>query len=99
MLKSLRFAMELFKNIFDSFSKRMPDASKKASQDIPYTTRTRILRWCGELYRGERPSEFVGRGDHNVEFWQEVYRRLQYRTGRIYITVTDNGHDPREAAN
>jgi Domain of unknown function (DUF7014)/Abortive infection C-terminus len=91
--------MGAFKNIFSSFSRRTPEASRKAAQDIPATTRTRIMRWSGELYRGERPSNIVGRGDYIMEFWQEVYRRLQYRTGKVHLTPTDNGHDPREAAN
>jgi hypothetical protein len=91
--------MGAFQNIFNSFSRRTPEGPKKAAQQIPLTTLTRILRWCGELYRGERPSNLVGRGDHNIEFWQEVYRRLQYRTGKVNLTPADTGHDAREAAN
>ncbi len=57
------------------------------------------MRWCGELYRGDRPSNIVGKGDYNGDFWQEIYRRLQYRTGKVLLTPTDNGHEPREAVN
>jgi hypothetical protein len=89
----------MFDDIFKSFSKRIPDAVAKASESIPTTTRVRITRWCVELYRGERPSNIVGRGDHNAEFWQEIYRRLLYRTGKTTLTPTDRGNSPTEAAN
>jgi hypothetical protein len=91
--------MSIFNDIFNSFSKRTPDAAAKASESIPTTTRVRITRWCVELYRGERPSNIVGRGDHNAEFWQEIYRRLLYRTGKTTLTPTDRGNSPMEAAN
>jgi hypothetical protein len=91
--------MGMFDDIFKSFSKRIPDAAAKASESIPTTTRVRITRWCVELYRGERPSNIVGRGDHNPEFWQEIYRRLLYRTGKTTLTPTDRGNSPMEAAN
>jgi hypothetical protein len=89
----------MFDDIFKSFSKRTPDAVAKASESIPTTARVRITRWCVELYRGERPSNIVGRGDHNAEFWQEIYRRLLYRTGKTTLTPTDRGNSPMEAAN
>lgn len=92
-------AMGIFDDIFNSFSKRTPDATAKASENIPATTRVRIARWCVELYRGERPSNIIGRGDHNAEFWQEIYRRLLYRTGKTTLTPTDRGNTPMEAAN
>jgi hypothetical protein len=91
--------MGMFDDIFKSFSKRTPDAAAKASESIPTTTRVRITRWCVELYRGEMPSNIVGRGDHNAEFWQEIYRRLLYRTGKTTLTPTDRGNSPMEAAN
>lgn len=91
--------MEAFRNLFNSFSRRTPEVAKSVTFEIPATTRIRVLRWCDELYRGERPSNIVGRGEHNPEFWAEIYRRLQYRTGRVALSVTDNGHDIREAAN
>jgi hypothetical protein len=90
-------AMGIFDGIFNSFSKRTPDAPAKAAEAIPPTTRVRVTRWCVELYRGERPSNIVGRGDHNAEFWQEIYRRLLYRTGKITLTPTDGGNTPQEA--
>jgi hypothetical protein len=86
-------------DLFRSFSRRTPEATKKAAAEIPVTTRTRILRWSGELYRGDRPSNILGKGDYNFEFWQEIYRRLQYRTGKVLLTAEDDGHEPREAAN
>lgn len=91
--------MGIFNDIFNGFSRRTPEAAKKASDDIPPTTRTRVTRWCVELYRGERLSNIVGRGDHNTEFWQEIYRRLLYRTGKTTLTPTDRGNTPMEAAN
>lgn len=93
------FVMAIFEGIFNSFSRRTPDAAKKASDNIPATARVRVTRWCMELYRGERPSNIVGRGDHNAEFWQEMYRRLLYRTGKTTLTPTDRGNTPMEAAN
>jgi hypothetical protein len=91
--------MGIFDGIFDSFSRRTPDAAAKASANIPPTTRVRITRWCVELYRGERPSNIIGRGDHNAEFWQEIYRRLLYRTGKTTLTDNDRGNTPMEAPN
>ena len=91
--------MGVFQGIFNVFSRRTPDASSKATQFIPDTTRTRILRWCRELYSGERPSNIVVRGDYNQDFWSEIYRRLQFRTGKATLTPTDNGRNPVEALN
>lgn len=79
-----------------SFSRR-PEASKMPTHEVPVTTRNRVLRWCGELFGGSRPSEIIGKGDHNAEFWQEVHRRLLYRTGRLTLTPSDDGNDPRAA--
>src|SRR2546427_10759908 len=81
---------------FDVFSKRT-EASKMPTHEVTDSTRNRVLRWCGELFSGSRPSEIIGRGDHNAEFWQEVHRRLLYRTGRLKLSATSNGADPREA--
>ncbi|MGA2146712.1 MAG: hypothetical protein ABSH49_17315 [Bryobacteraceae bacterium] len=82
--------------IFDVFSRR-PEAPKTATHEIPESTRNRVLLWCRELFSGERPSEIIGRGDHNAEFWQEMYRRLLVRTGRLKLTAHGSGGDPREA--
>jgi len=84
-----------FRDIFNVFSKRA-EAATRSTHEVPASTRNRVLRWCTELFRGERPSEIVGRGDHNLEFWQEIYRRLLYRTGKLKLTPTDTG-DGREA--
>jgi hypothetical protein len=89
-------AMLDFPRIFDIFSTR-PEASTMPKHEVPVSTRNRILLWCGELFGGSRPSEIIGRGDHNAEFWQEVHRRLLYRTGRLTLTASGNGADPREA--
>jgi AbiJ N-terminal domain 4 len=99
MLKSSHIGMGIFENIFDSFSRRTPNATAKTYENIPPTTRVRITRWCVELYGGERPSNIIGRGDHNSEFWLEIYRRLLYRTGKTTLTSTDRGTTPMEAAN
>jgi hypothetical protein len=40
---------------------------------------------------------FVSRGDYAAEFWDEVYRRLRLRTGRLQLLPSDSGTDPRNA--
>jgi hypothetical protein len=87
--------MRSFLEIFNVFSKR-PEVAALPTHEVPASTRNRVLRWCTELFRGERPSEILSRGDHNLEFWQEIYRRLLYRTGKLKLTPTDTG-DGREA--
>src|ERR1700730_10626866 len=75
------------KRIFDVFSKR-PGASAKPKHDIPQTTRNRVVIWCGELYSNSR-SELPSTGNYNPEFWQEIYRRLLFRTGSLRLSQSD----------
>jgi hypothetical protein len=77
--------MTNFTRIFDAFSNR-PEASAKPTHEIPQSTRNRVLIWCRELYSNSR-SDFgsVGRGDYNSQFWEEIYRRLLIRTGRLRL--------------
>jgi Domain of unknown function (DUF7014) len=89
-------AMRDLLRIFDVFSKR-PEASKIPAHNIPESTRNRVLLWCRELFSGQRPSEIIGRGDHNAEFWEEIHRRLLIRTGRLQLAPSGGGGDPREA--
>jgi hypothetical protein len=76
--------MSAFMRIFDVFSSR-PDAVVKSTHDVPLTTRNRVLRWVMELYANRRSDPnylgAVGRADLNPEFWNEITRRLLYRTG------------------
>ena len=87
--------MTIFKGIFDVFSKR-PEAVTKPRHDIPQTTRNRVLMWCREIFGNSRPDsgvipgpnglhmiERAGGGDYSRELWQEIYRRLLFRTGRL----------------
>jgi len=87
--------MSLFQHIFDVFSKR-PEATAKPRHEIPESTRNRVLLWCRDLYSNSRGG-FTGRGDYTGEFWQEVYRRLLLRTGRLQLFGPDAMGDPRDA--
>jgi uncharacterized protein DUF7014 len=89
--------MKDLRHIFESFSKRNPPSTNPLACVIPDSTRNRVLLWCSELFDGLRPSEYIGRGSHRAEFWQEEYRRLLYRTGRLTLTAQDTGNDPRQA--
>jgi hypothetical protein len=89
--------MKDLRHIFETFSKRNPEPTKGPADKIPDTTRNRVLYWCSELFGGLRPSEFISRENHAAEFWQEEYRRLLYRTGKLALTPEDAGHDPRQA--
>jgi hypothetical protein len=89
--------MANLKNLFDTFSRRTPPPSGGSYPKVPQTTRIRVLRWCVELYRGERPSEIIGRGDYNLQFWEEMQRRILYRTGRP--SLTQAGNDPTAVPN
>ena len=91
------FAMRDLLGIFDVFSKR-PEASKKPTHEVPDTTRNRVFYWCGELFSGKRPSEYIlNGGDYIREFWEEIYRRLIYRTGQLALSSKDDGRNPAEA--
>jgi hypothetical protein len=84
--------MSAFTRIFSVFSSR-PEASAKPRHDIPSTTRVRVLRWAMELYGGRNSnSGLIARGDHNTQFWNEIARRLLYRTG--VGQLTEDGDEP-----
>ena len=86
-----------FLGIFDVFSKR-PGAANVLSHEIPQITRNRVLMWCREVYAGMHAgSGLISRGDYTAEFWAEIYRRLKFRTGRLQLTSSDDGADPRNA--
>ena len=73
------------KRIFDVFSKRQ--ASAKLKHDVPQSTRNRVVIWCGELYGNSRM------GNYNLEFWQEIHRRLLFRTGSLRLLQSDERVD------
>lgn len=77
----------MFQRIFDVFSAR-PEAKSKERHTVPQTTRNRVLIWVNELYRGSRSAEFgiLSNLDFTVEFWQEISRRVLYRTGGLGVT-------------
>lgn len=89
--------MDFFKHVFDVFSKR-PEAAAKARHEVPQTTRNRVLLWTQQLYSNSR-SDFgsVGKGDYNAEFWQEIHRRLLFRTGRLQLFQSRQGPEAVEA--
>ena len=75
----------MFQRLFDVFSAR-PEAAIKRAHEIPPTTRTRVLIWVNELYRGVRTdSGILSAGDYSAEFWQEIARRVLYRTGDAQV--------------
>jgi hypothetical protein len=101
--------MSIFKDIFDVFSTR-PEAASKSRHDIPQTTRNRVLMWCQEIFSNSRPDSGVlpgpnglrmiaraGGGDYRGEFWQEIYRRLLLRSGRLQLSQSSHGPDANEA--
>ena len=80
----------MFQKLFDVFSAR-PEAATKKTHEIPPTTRTRVLIWVNELYRGARAdSGILSAGDYSVEFWQEIARRVLYRTGDTRVAQTSS---------
>ncbi|MDR3718735.1 MAG: hypothetical protein P4K98_08025 [Bryobacteraceae bacterium] len=85
----------MFQKIFDVFSAR-PEAATKQRHDVPQTTRTRVVMWVGELYRGSRTDlESPSGGDHTAEFWQEAARRVLFRTGDASLTQQYAGYNER----
>jgi hypothetical protein len=99
-------SMGIFKDIFDVFSKR-PEAASKPRHDIPPTTRNRVLLWCQEIFSNSRPDSgvlpgpnglrMIARGgDYRSEFWQEIHRRLLFRSGRLQLSQSSNGPDVNE---
>ncbi len=85
--------MSTFMRMFDVFSAR-PEASTKPTHDIPSTTRNRVLRWVVELYTNKRfDLGVIGRGDYNGEFWDEIHRRVLYRTGRGQLGSIGDSQD------
>jgi hypothetical protein len=77
------------KNIFDVFSRRA-SSGRKVRDDIPSTTRNRVLIWCGEIFSNSR--SFYGGYDYRGQFWEEIHRFLRLRHGRAQLS------DPRFAA-
>src|SRR5216683_7894697 len=75
------------KRIFDVFSKRQ--ASAKPKHEVPQSTRNRAVRWCSELYGN------TTMGNYNFEFWQEIHRRLLFRTGRVQLLQSNERVDAR----
>src|SRR6266404_2778991 len=83
----------MFQKLFDVFSTR-PEAATKKGHEIPRTTRTRILMWVNEIYRGSRADfGMVSIGDYTAEFWQEIARRVLFRTGDTQIAQASSWHD------
>ena len=83
----------MFQRLFDVFSAR-PEAAAKKTHEIPRTTRTRVLMWVNEIYRGARPEFGVHPcEDYSAEFWQDIARRILYRTGDTRIAETSSWHD------
>ena len=78
----------MFQEIFDAFSKRTDTATKKR-HEVPPTRRTRVLMWVNELYRGTSGDlGLISYADYCPEFWQEIGRRIVYRTGDTQVTQT-----------
>jgi hypothetical protein len=44
--------------------------------------------WVNELYRGRTDYGIMSAGDYGAEFWQEIARRVLYRTGDMRVAQT-----------
>jgi hypothetical protein len=78
----------MFTRIFDVFSKR-PEVATKKGHVVPETTRNRVLAWVIEIYSGSRPDFGVlTRENYSLEFWQEIERRIRFRTGKLLLSRT-----------
>ena len=78
--------VEWLSSTFDVFSRRPPpDDQRYMPDDISKQLRTRILLLYRDVISGEW-DEALGQwrpgGDYTVEFWEEMYNRLQYLYGR-----------------
>ena len=80
----------MFQRLFDVFSRRPETvATAKKGHEVPSTTRTRVLMWVNELYRGGRGDlGIISNGDYSAEFWEEIGRRILYRTGDTQVAQT-----------
>lgn len=78
----------MFTRIFDVFSKR-PEVATNKGHVVPETTRNRVLAWVIEIYSGSRPDFGVLTGEnYSLEFWQEIERRIRFRTGKLVLSRT-----------
>ncbi|MBA7714301.1 hypothetical protein ES703_123319 [subsurface metagenome] len=75
--------MSWFGRIFDVFSQRL-EAFAKTENNVPESTRNRVLLWCGEVFSNSRSSSCLG--DYTTEFWRQIHRFLQYRHGRAQVS-------------
>jgi hypothetical protein len=64
--------------------------------------------WCNEMFGNSRPDSgalsgpnglrmITRGGDYRAEFWQEIYRRLLFRTGRLQLSQSGHGPNASEA--
>src|SRR5438309_4790197 len=57
-------------------------ASQTPTHHIPPQTRNHNLHKVIYLYSSQRSDQgVIGRGDYNGDFWNEINRRILYRTG------------------
>ncbi|MCG3198812.1 MAG: hypothetical protein HUU16_14745 [Candidatus Omnitrophica bacterium] len=71
------------KEIFNAFSRRA-SSSPNVRHEVPETTRTRVLLWCGKVFG--RRSAYRAAEDLWDEFWNEIHSFLQFRCGRAQLT-------------
>jgi hypothetical protein len=86
----------MFQRLFDVFSRRPETVAraKKKGHEVPSTTRTRVFMWVNELYRGERGDlGIISNGDYSAEFWEEIARRILYRTGDTAVAQATGWQD------
>src|ERR1035437_9522414 len=78
----------MFNRMFDVFSKR-PEVATKKGHVVPETTRNRVVMWAIEIYSCSRPDFGVlTRENYSTEFWQEIERRIRFRTGKFLLSRT-----------